>query len=114
MFNPLIEQLISLTMPIELFITLTAIAFICAIVGFLRSPTMPILVFIGGIILVSIAVMTGTLYLGQVVSTSTVSGSTTTYTYTPDNFTFTSTVLMLYAIFGAVLILAGAGLYIDK
>ena len=101
-------------MPIELFVTLTVIAFICAIVGFLRNPTNPILVFIGGIILVSIAVMTGTLNLGNLVSSSTVSGSTTTYTYTPDNYTFTSTVMMLYAIFGAILILAGAGLYYDK
>ena len=112
--NFLPYALIAVTMPIEVFLTLVVASFILIIVGLIRSPPVPMTVAVGGIMLFFIAVTTSTLNLGNLVATSTLSGSTTTYTYTPDTFAFTQTTEMIMALIGAVFIFVGGVMTFQK
>lgn len=95
-----ILALIQATIRIEMFVTLIVASLVMVVLGFFK--TSPALILTGGMIFFMIALLVSTVQFGNLVSSSTVSGSTTSYTYTPDNFTLTSTVELLFVLIGAL------------
>lgn len=94
-------------MPIEVFVTLIVSSVVLGITGLIRTPQIPALVAFGGIIFLFIGVTTDTIQMGNLVSSSTNSGSTTNYVYTPDNFTL-GQVKFIFAVIGVTFMLSGA------
>lgn len=78
------------------------------LLGLLRDPQVPEAIFIAGIFVLVISVLTDTVQIGDplVNSTSTVNG-TTTMTYIPNTFPFTQWIQVLFALVGVIMMIAG-------
>lgn len=94
--------------PIEVFGLFVGLAVALAIIGFIRQPQIPASLAFGGIIIFSVGAVFNNIEMGQLVNTSSLSGSTTSYGYNPDLFPLTGISKVITILIGAVMMLFGA------
>jgi len=92
--------------PVEIFLGFIAISFILIGIGLVRK--IPAMIVFAGFFVLTWSVMPDNIIMGQIPTTSTVSGAVTTYEFEPDLFPFTEMVKVIFAFFSLVLILMGA------
>lgn len=95
-------------LPIALFFGFIGTAMGAGILGLLRDPQVPEAMFIAGIFVLVISVLTDTVDVGDplVNSTATVNG-TTSFTYVANSIPFTQMIQVLFALIGAIMMLTG-------
>lgn len=78
------------------------------IIGVGIAKRLGVAVLVAGVFIIMLGLLTANIIMGQQVSTSTVSGSTTTYTYNTVLFQFTQWHQVLFVFMGAIIMLFGA------
>lgn len=99
-------------LPITLFFGAIGTAFVIGLLGVLRDPPIPEAMFITGIFILFISIMTDTLTVGDPILQATntsgnVTNSTTTYQYVANTFQFTQMVQVIFSLMGAVMMIVG-------
>src|SRR5215467_8751178 len=97
---------VPVNIPIELFGMF--IAMFAVMIGIGIAKRLGVAVLTAGIFIMVLGLLTANIIMGQQVSTSTTSGSTTTDTYNTVLFQFTQWHQVLFVLFGALLMLVGA------
>jgi len=95
--------------PYQLFLGFVAISIIMVIVGIVGRKA--ILVFVGGIFMFSMSILTDNIDMGSIPTSSVASGSTITYNYVPDFFVFDQWPKILFGMFSAIIMLTGWMVY---
>lgn len=94
--------------PIEVFGILAGFSIALSIFGFIRQPQIPASLAFGGMILFTLGAVFNNIEMGQLVQTSSLSGTTTSYSYSPDLFPLTGISKVITILIGAVMMLFGA------
>ena len=77
-----------MNIPFEVFFGFIGVSAFLFVLGLVKQPTIPASVVASGMFILLIASMADGLIMGNLVTKSVQSGSTTTYTYTADVFAF--------------------------
>lgn len=94
--------------PVELFLGGIVVSIALAIFGFIRQPQIPVMLVVGGMFIMTIAVMTDGVIMGKIPITSVSSGSTVTYTFEDNIYAFDELAKVMFALMGVFCMLCGA------
>ena len=95
----------AVNIPIELFGMLSAISLVVFGIGVAKK--IGVVCVAGGLLLMTVGLLTDNLIMGKIPASSTLSGSTTTYTLVDNTFQFTYWHKILFVFMGAILAIVG-------
>jgi len=97
-----------MNIPVELFLGGIVVSIALAIFGFIRQPQIPVMLVVGGMFILTIAVMTDGVIMGKIPITSTSTSSTVvTYEFVDNVYAFDELAKVMFALMGVMCMLCG-------